>query len=91
MRVIVRQAPAQVTMQRHQIEMRLQRVVVLNHLLLHRLLVVVTGSATIGFTSGAPFTDPIALPVENPPTGLPGITKHQIDRTGEKTAAVHRK
>ena len=69
--------------------MSLQGVVMVNHLLLHRVLVIVTRSASIRASLRSTFSDPIALPVQNPPARLLGVAKHQVDRAGEKSTAIH--
>ena len=91
--VVARQSPLQMSMQCHQIQVGLQWVVVMHHLLLHRRLGVMPWTTHLAAAISAAFSNPVALPIRNPPAGfvqILAVTEHQIDGPGEESAAVNR-
>ena len=94
--VIAAQAPAQVAVQGHEVEMGLERVVACCHQGGHRCLAVMAGTAGQGLAIVIALTQPVALPVGHPPAPVPSRririgSEHQVDRAGEEAAAVDRK
>ena len=89
---VVGKPPAEVAVQGHQVEVRLQGVMVGGHQLDHGRMPVVPGAAGQGLALVIPLPHPIAFPISHPPADLAieaRGAKHQINGAGEEAFAHH--